>query len=348
MTRAEKKLVISYADKDNNDKFLAKSCFVAELEQAATVDVRSYHLEPDELECALRIIMQEVPAGKESIYQSDFVGELLAEYNLSATHLNSYLTCPHAFFYTSILRVPKPRNAAMAFGTSVHESLEFLFTGMQKSPEHIFPSRSAFVDVFVREMSKRRDSFTEVEFERRLARGKQTMESLYDRHVGSWHRDVLLEKAFKVVLDNGIRLNGRVDKLEILQGSSINLVDYKTGTYDRKKFQEPNPEKVQKAENDGKEPKHEDLYGGDYWRQAVFYKIMVEESPETRYQVASTEFCFVEPDDKTGNFINHRLEISPEDEAVVREQIESVYQKIMNREFDQRCTNKYCEWCRNY
>ncbi len=347
MTRAEKKLVISYADKDNNDKFLAKSCFVAELEQAATVDTRSYHLEPEELERALRIVMQELPADMGSIYKSDFVGELLKEYNLSATHLSSYLTCPHAFFYSSILRVPKSRNAAMAFGTSVHEALEYLFTVMLKSAGKSFPPRQSFVDVFVREMNKRQDSFTEVEFERRLARGKQTMEKLYDRHVGSWHTDVLLEKAFKVVLDNGIRLNGRVDKLEILNGSSINLVDYKTGTYDRKKFQAPDPHKVQKAEDEGKEPKHEDLHGGDYWRQAVFYKIMVEESPEARYQVASTEFCFVEPDDKTGNFINHRLEISQEDEAVVREQIESVYKKIMNREFDQRCTNKYCEWCRN-
>jgi DNA helicase-2/ATP-dependent DNA helicase PcrA len=346
MTRAERKLVISYADKDNKDKALAKSCFVAELEQADTVDTRSYQLEPEELEQAMLAIMQESPEDEKSIYESDFVGELLKEYNLSATHLNSYLTCPHAFFYTNILRVPKPRNAAMAFGTSVHEALEFVFTAMQKSPEQIFPPKAAFVDIFIREMKKRLDSFTEVEFERRLTKGIQTMEKLYDQDVNSWHRDVLLEKAFKVTLDTDIRINGRVDKLEILHESSINLVDYKTGTYDRKKFQLPDPEQVEKAVKDGKEPKHEDLYGGDYWRQAVFYKIMVEECPENRYHVASTEFCFVEPDAKTGGFINHKVEITPDDEAIVREQIATVYQRIMNREFDQRCTSMYCEWCR--
>jgi len=347
MTRAEQKLVISYADKDNNDKPLAKSCFVAELEQAETVATRSYQLEPEELEQALFAIMQETADDKASIYQSDFVGELLKEYNLSASHLNSYLTCPHAFFYTNILRVPKPRNAAMAFGTSVHEALEFLFTAMQKSPDQSFPPKSAFLDLFVREMNQRQDSFTEVEFERRVAKGKQTMEKLYEQHIGSCHKDVLLEKTFKVVLDNNIRLNGRVDKLEILHESSINLVDYKTGAYDKKKFQPPNPEKVQQAENNGKEPKHEELYGGDYWRQAVFYKIMVEESPESRYHVASTEFCFVEPDAKTGEFKNHKVEISLEDEAIVREQIETVYHKIMGRKFEQRCTSKFCEWCQN-
>jgi DNA helicase-2/ATP-dependent DNA helicase PcrA len=346
MTRAERKLVVSYADKDNNDKPMAKSCFVAELEQAGMVDARSYHLEPEELESALRAVMQETPSDKESIYQSDFVGEFLKEYNLSASHLNSYLTCPHSFFYTNILRVPKPRNAAMAFGTSVHEALEFLFTAMQKSPDRKFPPKSAFVDLFIKEMNKRQDSFTEVEFERRIAKGKLAMESLYDRHIDSWHKEVILEKTFKVVLDDDIRLNGRVDKLEILHGSSINLVDYKTGTYDGKKLQPPNPAKVEKAEIECKEPKHEDLHGGDYWRQAVFYKIMVEESPESRYHVVSTEFCFVEPDATTGDFINHRVKINPDDEAIVRKQIETVYQRIMNREFDQRCSNKYCEWCR--
>jgi DNA helicase-2/ATP-dependent DNA helicase PcrA len=234
----------------------------------------------------------------------------------------------------------------MAFGTSVHEALEYLFTVMQKSPEQTFPAKGAFVEIFVREMKKRQDSFTEVEFERRLAKGTRTMERLYEKHIGSWHKDVLLEKAFKVVLDNDIRLNGRVDKLELLQGNSVNLVDYKTGAYDRSKFQPPDPDKVAKAETEGKEPKPKDLHGGDYWRQAVFYKLMVEASPENSYQVASTEFCYVEPDDKTGEFINQRVAITPADEAIVREQIASVFQRIMQREFEQRCTSPYCEWCR--
>jgi DNA helicase-2/ATP-dependent DNA helicase PcrA len=93
--------------------------------------------------------------------------------------------------------------------------------------------------------------------------------------------------------------------------------------------------------------KHEDRFGGDYWRQAVFYKIMVERSPENSYQVSSTDFFFVEPDPKTGNFVNHKVEITPEDEEIVREQIETVHQRIMNREFGQRCSSRFCEWCGN-
>lgn len=346
MTRAKRSLVISYADKDNNNKPLAKSRFVAELELTATAENRAYTLEETELEGALLSLMQASAPGKEDIFHSDFVGELLNEYMLSVTHLNNYLKCPHAFFYTHILRIPKPRNAAMAFGTSVHESLEYLFVSMQKAPDKAFPAKSVFIDFFRKEMNKRQESFTEVEFERRLRKGVQTLAKLYEQHVDSWHKEVKIEKSFKVLWKDGIRLNGLVDKLEILYGNSVNLVDYKTGRYDKKKFQPPSPEKVEKAAKEGREAKHEDLYGGDYWRQAVFYKIMVEKSAETSYSVASTEFCFVEPDETSGCFINHKVEIGSEDEDIVKEQIAAVYRKIMNREFSQGCNDKYCEWCR--
>jgi DNA helicase-2/ATP-dependent DNA helicase PcrA len=345
MTRAEKKLVISYSEKNNKDKQLAKSRFVAELEQAGSVDTKACRLEQGELESALLTILDEPPKGTQSIYHSDYVGDLLKDYHLSATHLSSYLACPHSFFYTNILRVPKPRNAAMAFGTSVHEALEYLFASMQKSEKQLFPPKSAFIEIFVKEMNRRQDSFTEIEFTRRLAKGIKNMEALYDQHSVEWHKDVLIEKAFRVELADGVNLNGRVDKLEKLSGNSINLVDYKTGAFDKKKFQRPDPLRVLKAESEGKEVKHEDLHGGDYWRQAVFYKIMVEKSPENSYQVSSTEFFFVEPDPKSEIFVHHKVEITPEDEEIVREQIMTVHRKIMNREFEQGCTNRYCEWC---
>jgi DNA helicase-2/ATP-dependent DNA helicase PcrA len=346
MTRAERRLVITCADKDNKDRQLARSRFVAELEQSGTVDSRGYQFEDCELEEAMREVVQGGAEGSESIHHSDFVGELLNDYRLSVTHLNNYLKCPHAFFHTRIMRVPEPRNAATAFGSSVHESLEYLFTEMLKYPERLFPPKADFIRFFTREMTRRQDSFTEVEFERRLKKGVQTLELLYDQQVNQWHRDVLLEKSFLVVIEDGIRINGLVDKLEKLDGSLVNLVDYKTGRYDRKKFQPPDPEKVEKAVREGREPRHEDLYGGDYWRQAVFYKLMVEKSPEHSFQVASTEFCFVEPDEKSGAFINEKVEISPTDEAIVMGQITEVYRKIMAREFTQRCHDQYCDWCR--
>jgi DNA helicase-2/ATP-dependent DNA helicase PcrA len=70
----------------------------------------------------------------------------------------------------------------------------------------------------------------------------------------------------------------------------VNVVDYKTGDPEkaRSKLIPPNE----------KEPK-----GGDYWRQAVFYKILVDNYESKQWKVMSTEFDFIEPDKKK-NFQN--------------------------------------------
>jgi DNA helicase-2/ATP-dependent DNA helicase PcrA len=335
--------VISYAARTDNDKDLARSCFVAELERTGKVRSNSCQLESSELEEAMKCFLQELPEDHTDMFTSDLIGERLKDYKLSVSHLNAYLKCPRTFFFENILRVPQPKNAAMAFGTSVHKALEQVFRLMQLSAEQEFPPREDFIARFVREMQRNQDAFTEVEFDRRMKGGVDTLGQFYELNVPLWHKKVLLEKPFQTMLDDAIPLNGLVDKLELF-GDKVNLVDYKTGKYNRKKFQPPDPLKVQKALDEKKEPKHEDMHGGDYWRQAVFYKFLVEHNPTNIYQVESTIFCHVEPDDKK-EFINQRIEITAEDEELVREQIREVYGKIMQREFGGTCNNEYCEWC---
>ena len=65
-------------------------------------------------------------------------------------------------------------------------------------------------------------------------------------------------------------------------GKQLNVVDYKTGKYEnaKKKLQPPNDN----------EPN-----GGDYWRQAVFYKILIDNDKSSNWQAISTAFEFIEP-----------------------------------------------------
>jgi DNA helicase-2/ATP-dependent DNA helicase PcrA len=345
MTRAKNRLFISCPERNNNDKPLAKSRFVAELEQSGSVTVKACQLDEEELAHALSRCFQPPQPDRESVFSSDFVGELLKDYRLSFSHLNQYLECPRTYFYTHILRIPAPKTAATAFGTAVHNSLEFLFRSMKESPARTFPGKDLFLDFFSRQIHKQQDAFTEIEFQRRLASGLTSMAMLYDENINRWHKDVQIEQKFEAVVSENICLNGRVDKLEVLQGRTVNLVDYKTGNYDKKKFQLPNPEKVLKAESEGKTASIEDIYGGTYWRQAVFYKILLENSTTTGFHVSSAEFCFVEPDATSGNIIQQKVEINPKEMDFVRGLIETVHRKIMNREFNQECGRKYCQWC---
>jgi len=112
-------------------------------------------------------------------------------------------------------------------------------------------------------------------------------------------------------------------------------VDYKTGSYEnaRKKFNPPDPHK-------------NDPHGGDYWRQAVFYKILIENSYQYRNQeVSSVEFDFVEPTESDPVYPKRKVRFPPEDERIVSEQIRSTWEKIHNRDFYTGCGDPDCSYC---
>jgi DNA helicase-2/ATP-dependent DNA helicase PcrA len=107
-------------------------------------------------------------------------------------------------------------------------------------------------------------------------------------------------------------------------------VDYKTGSVEnaKEKMHRPN----------GKQPN-----GGDYWRQAAFYKILVDNFKRD-WQVISTEFDFIEPDKKK-EYCREKLYITPDDTEIVLEQITTVWEKIQNHDFYTGCGSKDCHWC---
>jgi DNA helicase-2/ATP-dependent DNA helicase PcrA len=112
----------------------------------------------------------------------------------------------------------------------------------------------------------------------------------------------------------------------------VNVVDYKSG----------DPEK---ATSKLKGPNDKEPNGGDYWRQAVFYKILVDNYGAKDWKVMSAEFDFIEPDKKK-NYRKIKVTINPPDLETVTQQIKTVWQKIQERDFYIGCGDKDCHWCR--
>ncbi|HEY0770642.1 MAG TPA: PD-(D/E)XK nuclease family protein, partial [Sphingobacteriaceae bacterium] len=120
-----------------------------------------------------------------------------------------------------------------------------------------------------------------------------------------------------------------LDKLEF-KGNQANVVDYKTGSYERAKAKFKRP--------DEKLPQ-----GGDYWRQAVFYKLLVDNDRRKDWQVVSTEFDFIEPE--KGEYIKEKVVIRPEDLEIVRTQVKETFTNIKNHQFTKGCGKEDCQWC---
>jgi len=180
-------------------------------------------------------------------------------------------------------------------------------------------------------MHRHRESFTREAFRRRMEHGEEVLLNYYNTYVNEWNKIVAVELSIRVVVD-GIPLKGKLDDLEF-NGHEVNVVDYKTG-------------KCSSAIKGGKlsPPNDKNPEGGDYWRQAVFYKILVDNKPASKWLVRSTEFDFVEPDEKN-KYYKESIPITAADTDFVMGQIKTVWQKIQNREFFTGCGKADCEWC---
>lgn len=347
MTRARKQVVISWPERDNKEKELEKSRFVAELAEAGVAALQQVVLADEELLAFGSRVLQAASARLPTAFIDDsFVDSLLQKYSLSVTHLNSYLRCPVAFYFNTLLRVPAPMSAALTFGSAVHHALEQIFRKMKNDPARRFPNVATFVDDFRWFMQKHEAGFTPAEFRRRLEYGEAILPGFHEAHHRSWKQDALVEYPFRSILVDGVPLNGKLDMLEF-SGSHVTVVDYKTGNpvKARKKLNPPDPEKVAKAQAEGKEPNDDDLLGGDYWRQAVFYRILVEHEPRRNWIMSAARFEFVEPEKDTGEYKSARFEVSDHEVAQVRQQIKEVYAKIQAKEFHVGCNKPECEWC---
>jgi DNA helicase-2/ATP-dependent DNA helicase PcrA len=91
-------------------------------------------------------------------------------------------------------------------------------------------------------------------------------------------------------------------------------------------------------------PNEKDPNGGDYWRQAVFYKILVDNYGQKDWKAVSTEFDFIEPD-KNKQYRREKLLITPADIATVGQQITRSWQQIQQHAFYTGCGKKDCHWC---
>lgn len=330
LTRAELHLFISFSKFKNDGKELEPSMFIAEIQDEHAIKTENIILSPEALSEFAAMQFGEAAAPEIEKIEEEFIAALLDKFTMNVTALNNYLNCPLGFYFKNLIRIPSPKNEATEFGSAVHYALEQLFRKMQDGGKDAFPSKDVFVADFNWYMHRHRESFTKEQFNRRMEYGLEVLSNYYDHYINSFNKIVAIERNISKVVVKGVPIKGKLDKLEF-DGKAVNVVDYKTGDIDKAR------EKL-KGPND-KEPN-----GGDYWRQAVFYKILVDNYELKDWKVVSSEFDFVEPNKKK-EYKKEKIVISPADIETVTQQITTVWSKIQNREFYIGCGKEDCHWC---
>jgi len=329
LTRAEQYLQISFSRFKNDGKEIEPSMFIAEIQEQQGLQVEKVFIDQSVLSEFKLLQFTESIAPEIEKSETDFIDRILEKFVMNVTALNNYLKCPLQFYYANLIRVPSGKSEATEFGSAVHHALERLFKKMQDNNNQ-FPSKEEFISDFEWYMHRHRENFTQQQFNRRMEYGQEVLKNYYAANIHSFNKIVTVERSIKNVVVKNVPIKGKLDKIEF-DGKNANVVDYKTGDIDKAK------EKL-------KAPNEKDDHGGDYWRQAVFYKILVDNYEQKDWKVISTEFDFIEPDKKK-NYRKEKIVIRPQDITTVTEQIVTVWQKIKDKDFYIGCGKPDCHWC---
>ncbi len=331
VTRAEKHIYISYPKMKNDGKELMASMFLEEIRSA--LDIKEELIELNDAEKlefqALRFGIIEKPVLARA--EKSYIDGLLAKFVMNVSALNNYLDCPIGFYYTSLVKVPGAKSENASFGTAVHAALKVIYD--EGKGKDKFPPVARLQDQFRVALAKEREHFTHESFTRFTDHGINVLAAYHEHMFLHSTPPKVLVTEYRldgVALDN-IPLRGFTD-LITFEGNDIVITDFKTGDY-------------VKALDSFKKPgeKEELPHGGNYWRQAVFYKILIDLLPKP-WLVQYVEFDFIEPD-KKGKWQKQRLAISPEDVYLVEQQIREVWEKIQNHDFYTGCGKPKCNWC---
>ena len=330
-TRAEKHLYISFPSFSNEGKALEASRFIAEMN---ALDLKVEPVVIDEETrlnySSLRYGLIQQPELQKA--EKDFTDQLLASFKMNVTALNNYLECPIKFYYNNLIRIPSAVSESAQFGSSMHDALNYYYNKMMESGR-VYPSKEVLISRFQWHIYYNREVFTPESLTRFTEYGSQCLSDLHNAFFASAADEFVRTEVPMDAVVNDIPLKGFADKVQYW-GNEVVITDFKTGSLDKcnRRWEFAEPAHPQKPE------------GGNYWRQAVFYKILFDRQKGKSKDLRGIEFLFVEPNEKK-EFDTKKILINSDHEEIVLDQISTVWQKIQAHDFYTGCGKPECHWC---
>ena len=259
--------------------------------------------------------------------------KVLTENGLSVTALNHFLECPSKFLYESILKLPQAPSASSEKGTAMHEAISEIWRSKRGGVEDIEKIITSITAEYIdRSLISKGDKEA---LKKELALNAPAVaKSLFPHFTTTSKTSVerWVEAPFDTSYDKEkitIHVHGKLDViLEDLD--EVSVFDYKT----RQAMSVANI----KGQNKGNE-------NGNYFRQLVFYKLLLENVHLGRNKKVSTSLVFVSPDDK-GRCPIITLEVTSDDIKKVKDEINDLIENVWNGEFVRHyCSNANCSYC---
>lgn len=331
ITRARKEVSVSYSKEGWDGRNQLPSRFIEEINDKFAEKVDVSETEKKLAERHKDKFSPQINFGPH-ISDKEYLKKLFLKQGLSVTALNNYLKCPWGYFFNNLVRIPKPPNKFQIYGNAIHETLKEYFDNLKADND---AGKDFILHCFEKHLEHK--ALSPADHQELLEKGKKSLNGYYDFYRGLWQKNIFNEFNINGILFEigankekiKIILKGKIDKMEILPDGNINVIDYKTGK--------------SKSRNDieGKTKNSR----GDYKRQLVFYKLLLDRYEKGKYKMVSGELDFVEPDNKE-QYHKEKFIIEKKDVEELEKIIEKSAREIYDLSFwNKTCQDKKCQYC---
>jgi superfamily I DNA/RNA helicase/RecB family exonuclease len=144
---------------------------------------------------------------------------------LSASAIETYAICPLKYALQKHWRLPEEPSAALQYGAAMHSTLKDFYDAALRGIER---SAEESVEIFLREFEQAK---IDEPLQRKLyeRQGAEQLRQFVALRAREPKPDVLsTEKSFRFGIED-VMINGRIDRIDRLEGGGIQVLDYKTG-----------------------------------------------------------------------------------------------------------------------
>ena len=328
LTRAKKKIYLSYANVSSDGREQIPSQFISEISKNLIFQENVSVFENKLLSHREKMlsIFEEKRDIKKPLFSQEYISELFKKQGLSVSALNNYIECQWKFFFINLIRVPEKIEDPGLFGNAIHGALNQYIISLKKGRGR----REFLLERFYEELELQ--SITPKEIERYRKRGVNALTGFYKERMQEWDKNYESELEIRGIrINENLVLTGKIDMIvPLATGNAFDVYDFKTG-----KTKSRNQIEGRTTTSDG-----------NYKRQLVFYKILLGKFRNGFFKMKNGIIEFVEPTEK-GVFKQEVFVITKEEEDALLKQIIEVGNDIITLSFwDKFCEKKNCEYCR--
>jgi len=144
---------------------------------------------------------------------------------LSPSAVDRYQSCPLKYLFGSVWGISGGPRAATTFGNVMHTAIKQFIEALRKGRKLAFEELET---IFRREWSSAgfEDDYQE---ECYLQDGIEQLRAFYQTCIESPPDVIAQERRFSLELDDNVQIKGRIDQINRLGASEVEIVDYKTG-----------------------------------------------------------------------------------------------------------------------